>query len=118
VIHATAYKCNWTFRQHLHSKNSQITRCTNPEIKGPLLEGRVLAMVKEVMLDPAKLRECMDFFREDARRGLPSLPVEELAKQLFAAIGPVETKGAYLIVAEELFELIVALRRRRRLVAV
>jgi hypothetical protein len=24
-------------------------------------------MVKEVMLDPAKLRECMDFFREDAR---------------------------------------------------
>jgi hypothetical protein len=24
-------------------------------------------MVKDVMLDPAKLRECMDFFREDAR---------------------------------------------------
>jgi site-specific DNA recombinase len=67
VLHSTAYKCNWRFRQQLHSKNSQISRCTNSEIKGPLLEARVLAMVKEVMLDPAKLRECMDFFREDAR---------------------------------------------------
>ena len=38
------------------------------------------------------------------RRGLLSLPIEELAKQRFAAIGPVETKGAYLIVAQELFE--------------
>jgi DNA invertase Pin-like site-specific DNA recombinase len=66
VQHSMAYKCNWRFRQQLHSKNSQINRCTNPEIKGSLLEGRVLAMVKEVMLDPAKLRECMDFFREDA----------------------------------------------------
>jgi site-specific DNA recombinase len=67
VLHSMAYKCNWRFRQQLHSKNSQINRCTNPEIKGTLLEGRVFAMVKEVMLDPAKLRECMDFFREDAR---------------------------------------------------
>jgi site-specific DNA recombinase len=60
VLHSMAYKCNWRFRQQLHSKNSQINRCTNPE-------GRVLAMVKEIMLDPTKLRECMDFFREDAR---------------------------------------------------
>jgi site-specific DNA recombinase len=67
VLHSMAYKCNWRFRQQLHSKNSQISRCTNREIKGPLLEGRVLAMVKDVMLDPAKLRERMDFFREDAR---------------------------------------------------
>jgi hypothetical protein len=67
VLHVRAYKCNWRFRQQLHSKNSDVKRCDNPEIKGTLLEGRVLAMVKEVMLDPAKLRECMDFFREDAR---------------------------------------------------
>ena len=63
---------DWRFRQQLHSKNSQINRCTNPEIKGTLLEGRVLAMVKEVMLDPAKLHECMDFFREDARGRAPA----------------------------------------------
>jgi site-specific DNA recombinase len=67
VVHSTAYKCNWRFRQQLHSKSSGVQRCTSRQIKGTLLEGRVLAMVKEVMLDPAKLRECMDFFREDAR---------------------------------------------------
>ena len=67
VLHSHAYKCNWRYRQQLHSQNSDISRCTNPEIKGTLLEGRVLAMVKDVMLDPAKLREGMDFFREDAR---------------------------------------------------
>jgi hypothetical protein len=66
VIHACAYKCNWSFRQRLHSKGSEINRCGNPEIKAALLEGRVLAMVKDVMLNPAKLRQCMDFFREDA----------------------------------------------------
>ncbi len=67
VLHSYGYRCNWRFRQQLHSKNSQINRCTSREIKGALLEGRVLAMVKDVMLDPAKLRACMDFFREDAR---------------------------------------------------
>jgi hypothetical protein len=50
-----------------HTKASGVKRCHNPEIKAELLEGRVLAMVREVMLDPAKLRKCMDFFREDAR---------------------------------------------------
>jgi hypothetical protein len=50
----------------LHSQNTKINRCTSREIKGALLEGRVLAMVKETMLDPARLRACMDFFREDA----------------------------------------------------
>ena len=67
MLHGWAYKCNWRFRQQLHSKNSQIKRCDNPEIKGELLEGRVFAMVKDVMLDPTKLRGCMDFFREDGR---------------------------------------------------
>jgi DNA invertase Pin-like site-specific DNA recombinase len=66
VRHSVAYKCNWRFRQQLHSSNSQIERCTSREIKGGLLEGRVLAMVKETMLDPTRLRACMDFFREDA----------------------------------------------------
>jgi site-specific DNA recombinase len=68
VNHSMAYKCNWKNRQRLHSKNSYINhRCDNPEIKGELLEGRVLAMVKDVMLDPVKLRESMDYFRQDAR---------------------------------------------------
>jgi enoyl-CoA hydratase/carnithine racemase len=36
--------------------NSAVDRCRNPEIKGSLLEGRVLAMVRDTMLDPVKLR--------------------------------------------------------------
>jgi site-specific DNA recombinase len=67
VLHSTAYKCNWRHRQQLHSKSAPIERCHNPEVKGALLEAQVLAMVKEVMLEPLKLRECMDFFKEDAR---------------------------------------------------
>jgi site-specific DNA recombinase len=65
VIHRAAYKCNWGFRGRLHSKNSQVDRCRNPEIKAALLEGRVFAMVRDTMRDPAKLRDCMEYFRED-----------------------------------------------------
>ena len=68
VIHKVAYKCNWSFRGRLHSRQLQITRCRNPEIKGSLLEGRVLAMVRDVMFDPEKPRGCMDFFKDDARQ--------------------------------------------------
>jgi hypothetical protein len=42
-------------------------------------------MVKETMLDPAKLRACMDFFREDA--GAAELRLE---KELKAIAGPLE----------------------------
>jgi hypothetical protein len=32
-----------------------------------MLEAKVFEMIREVMLDPMKLRECMDFFRDAAR---------------------------------------------------
>jgi site-specific DNA recombinase len=67
VVHKVAYKCNWGFRGARHSKGAEIERCRNPEIKAELIEGRVLAMVRDVMLHPAKLRECMEHFREDTR---------------------------------------------------
>jgi hypothetical protein len=44
-----------------------IQRCRNPEIQTHLLEAKVFEMIREVMLDPLKLRECMDFFRDTAR---------------------------------------------------
>ena len=68
VIHELAYKCNWSFCGRLHAKQSQIKRCHNPQIKGSLAEGRVLAMVRDVLLDPAKLRMHVDFYKEDARK--------------------------------------------------
>ena len=66
VIHRTAYRCNWRHLGRMHSKRSAVTQCYNSEIKAPLLEARVLAMVREVLPDPEKLRACMDVFRQDA----------------------------------------------------
>jgi hypothetical protein len=66
VIHRTAYKCNWRHLGRMHSKRSNITQCYNSEIKAPLLEARVLAMVREVLVDPAKLRTYMDVFYDAA----------------------------------------------------
>ena len=67
IFHKVAYKCNWRLRQQMHSKNSAVERCHNKEIKAEALESRVFAMIRDVMLDPAKLRECMDFFKDDAQ---------------------------------------------------
>lgn len=66
IIHRAGYRCNWSFRGRLHSKQSDIERCHNPELKSALLEGRVLSMIQDTMLDPSKLRDCMEHFREDA----------------------------------------------------
>jgi hypothetical protein len=50
----------------MHSKRSNVTQCFNSEIKAPLLEARVLAMVREVLPDPVKLRSSMDVFHDAA----------------------------------------------------
>jgi hypothetical protein len=44
-----------------------IQRCRNPEIQTHMLEAKVFEMIREVMLDPLKLRECMDIFRDASR---------------------------------------------------
>jgi hypothetical protein len=40
-----------------------VKKCHNKEIKSEILEAKTFTMIREWMLDPAKLRECMDFFR-------------------------------------------------------
>jgi site-specific DNA recombinase len=67
IFHKVAYKCNWRLQQQMHSKNSAVERCHNKEIKAEALEGRVFAMIRDVMLDPTKLRECMDFFKDESQ---------------------------------------------------
>jgi hypothetical protein len=42
-----------------------IFSCRNPEVKSALVEGRVFAMIKDTMIDPAALRSSMEYFRED-----------------------------------------------------
>ena len=82
VVHKHAYKCGWANRQRLHSKQSDIERCHNPEIKGQLLEDCVFTAIEQVMLHPEQLRECMDCFDEDEREA-----GERIAKELRAIDG-------------------------------
>jgi hypothetical protein len=65
VIHKHHYMCTLRGRGYRHSKGADIYRCKNPFVTGSLLEGRVLSTIREVMLDPAKLRCALDYFKED-----------------------------------------------------
>jgi hypothetical protein len=66
IHHKAAYKCNWRSKQGAHSP-ALIECCRNPEIQTHMLEAKVFEMIRDVMLDPSKLRECMDFFNDAAR---------------------------------------------------
>jgi DNA invertase Pin-like site-specific DNA recombinase len=59
VYHHAAYRCNRRARENNHDR-TQIDRCTNSEISTHILEGHVFEMVREAMLDPGKLRGCVD----------------------------------------------------------
>jgi site-specific DNA recombinase len=66
IHHKAAYKCNRRAKEAMHSP-ALIQRCRNPEIQTHMLEAKVFEMIREIMLDPLKLRECMDFLRDDSR---------------------------------------------------
>ena len=67
VYHKAAYTCNWRHRAQMHSKKSSVERCQNKEVKAELLDARVCTMIEEIMLDPEKLKGCMDFFKGTTR---------------------------------------------------
>jgi hypothetical protein len=45
----------------MHSKKSIIRRCYNKEVKAGLLEAQVFSMIESTMLDPEKLKGCMEY---------------------------------------------------------
>jgi hypothetical protein len=59
VYHHAAYRCNRRARENNHDR-TQIERCTNSEISTHILEGQVFEMIRETMLDPGKLRACVE----------------------------------------------------------
>jgi site-specific DNA recombinase len=59
VYHHAAYRCNRRARENNHDR-TQIERCTNSEISTHILEGHVFGMIQETMLDPGKLRGCVE----------------------------------------------------------
>jgi DNA invertase Pin-like site-specific DNA recombinase len=59
VYHRAAYRCNRRARENMHDR-TRIERCRNAEIGTHILEGQVFQMIRETMLDPGKLRGCID----------------------------------------------------------
>jgi hypothetical protein len=58
VYHRSAYRCTRRFQEWYHDRN-KIDHCTNSQIGTEILEAHVLSMIREIMLDPVKLRRCM-----------------------------------------------------------
>jgi site-specific DNA recombinase len=59
VYHQAVYRCNRKARENVHDR-TQIERCTNSRMNTHILEGKVFEMIRETMLDPAKLRGCIE----------------------------------------------------------
>jgi hypothetical protein len=53
------YRCNRRARENMHDRTG-IERCRNSEIGTHILEGKVFELIRETMLDPGKLRGCID----------------------------------------------------------
>jgi hypothetical protein len=59
VYHHAAYRCNRRARENNHDRTA-IERCRNSEISTHILEGHVFEMIRATMLDPGKLRGCVE----------------------------------------------------------
>jgi site-specific DNA recombinase len=59
VYHRAAYRCNRRAQENMHDR-TRIERCRNSEIGTHILEGKVFEMIQKIMLDPGKLRGCID----------------------------------------------------------
>jgi hypothetical protein len=52
-------RCNRRAQENMHDR-TRIERCRNSEIGTHILEGKVFELIREIMLDPGKLRGCID----------------------------------------------------------
>jgi site-specific DNA recombinase len=59
VYHQSAYRCSRQSKENMHDR-TQFERCGNSEIATHMLEGKVFEMIRETMLDPARLRSCIN----------------------------------------------------------
>ena len=59
VYHRAVYRCNRRAQESMHDR-TRIERCSNSQIGTHILEGKVFELIREVMLDPAKLRGCIE----------------------------------------------------------
>jgi hypothetical protein len=59
VYHRAVYRCNRRAQENMHDR-TRIERCRNSEIGTHILEDKVFELIREIMLDPGKLRGCTD----------------------------------------------------------
>jgi len=59
IIHKSAYRCSRRTLQRMHAKDTDIRRCTNPEVASHILEERVFDLIEYIMTNPTKLRKCL-----------------------------------------------------------
>jgi hypothetical protein len=59
VYHRSVYRCNRRARENEHDR-TQIERCGNSEIGTHILEGKVFELIRGIMLEPGKLRGCIN----------------------------------------------------------
>jgi site-specific DNA recombinase len=87
VYHRAAYVCLWRAKENSHSRY-RLDRCRNSEIATHLLEDKVFELIREVMVDPRKLRACFKF------TALPdSADWQEVRRQLARITARIEEIG-------------------------
>jgi hypothetical protein len=69
VYHRAVYRCNRRAQENMHDR-TQIERCRNSEIGTHILEDKVFEMMRQIMLDPGKLRGCIDIGSEPDDRSV------------------------------------------------
>jgi site-specific DNA recombinase len=86
VYHKAAYKCNFRTTQNMHAR-ANITRCENREVVTHLLEDAVFDIIRTTMLDPVKLRTCIDALKNDAETDHTKIAASlmEIAREIQAA---------------------------------
>jgi site-specific DNA recombinase len=77
VYHRAIYRCNRQAQENVHDR-SRIERCTNSRIGTHILEDKVFEMIRQTMLDPGRLRGCINgggagWTTRRLRAGLPML---------------------------------------------
>ena len=107
VYHRAMYRCNRRAQENMHDR-TQIERCRNSEIGTRILEGKVFELIREIMLDPGKLRGCIDtggrlddqsIARELARVAGEIMALEEERRRLIARYAAEQMAGEAYIAA-------------------
>ncbi|KKW19793.1 MAG: hypothetical protein UY63_C0006G0035 [Parcubacteria group bacterium GW2011_GWA2_51_10] len=65
IYHRESYICARRIRQIIHSKKTEMTRCSNPQIYTHLLEASVFSIVEEVMTNKNKLKDYIIGYKEN-----------------------------------------------------